>query len=82
LLLTKCKISLVNVEFYLMLIIRVVQVDNFANKNFLSLADCGGLLGLFLGCSVLSIIELLYYFIKLTFEDQMKSNVVMVQRAS
>lgn len=35
-----------------------IEVNNF--NNFIS--SCGGLLGLFLGVSVLSIIEFIYYF--------------------
>jgi len=31
-------------------------------QNFI--ADTGGLLGLFIGCSILSIVELIYYLIK------------------
>ena len=31
-------------------------------QNFI--ADTGGLLGLFMGCSILSIVELIYYLIK------------------
>jgi hypothetical protein len=35
----------------------------FFDDNFAVIADAGGLLGLFLGCSALSIVELFYFFV-------------------
>jgi uncharacterized membrane protein len=43
---------------------QVEEVTKFAAYNFSNfIADCGGLLGLFLGCSVLSIVELFYLLV-------------------
>jgi hypothetical protein len=47
----------------------IEEQDFFAGyklQNFI--ADTGGLLGLFMGCSILSVVELIFYLIKGVYE--------------
>lgn len=61
--------------------------ESYTSTNFI--ADCGGLLGLFLGVSLLSIIEIIYHFtlrlgcsLHLRRFDQRSHNVEVVKRAN